>query len=97
MLKHAWAGLSASLAISLVAAAPALAGETISFSFGTLIRSLKISSLKTFADTGSVPEDLAYFLQFSSPKQQGEFRKALVEKAPIDPLTLSRFFNSAMG
>ncbi|WP_216905159.1 alpha/beta hydrolase [Synechococcus sp. CCY 0621] len=101
VLKRSFAGviaaLSAGLAGALMAAAPVQAGETLSFSYGPLIRSLKISSLKTFADSGKVPEDLAYFLQFSSPKQQVEFRKALVQKTTMDPLLVSRFFNSAMG
>ncbi len=101
MIKRACAGVIAALTVGMagavVAASPVRAGETLSFSYGPLIRSLKISSLKTFADNGTVPEDLAYFLQFSTPKQQAEFRKALVLKTSIDPLLLSRFFNSAIG
>ena len=97
MLKRARAGLTALVATSLLNAPPALAGETISFSFGPLIRSLKVSSLKTFAADGSVSADLAYFLQFTSKQQQGEFRKALIERATIDPLLVSRFFSSNIG
>ncbi len=101
MIKRACAGVIAALTVGMtgavVAAPPVQAGETLSFSYGPLIRSLKISSLKTFADNGTVPEDLAYFLQFSTPKQQAEFRKALVLKSSVDPLLVSRFFNSDIG
>ena len=97
MLKRARAGLTAVAAISLLTAPPALAEETISFSFGPLIRSLKVSSLKTFAADGTVPDDLAYFLQFTSKQQQSEFRKALIERATVDPLIVSRFFSSNIG
>lgn len=97
MLKRIAASLSAGLVSAVVVAAPVRAGETLSFSYGPLIRSLKISSLRTFAENGQVPGDLAFFLQFTSSQQQGNLRKALVKKAEIDPLTVSRFFNSAMG
>ena len=96
-LKIARVGMPASLALSLMATAPALAGETISFSFGPLIRSVNVSSLKTFAADGTIADDLAYFLQFSTKEQQAGFRKALVEQAPGNPLTVSRFFSSNIG
>ncbi|KEF42604.1 MAG: hypothetical protein ER33_04905 [Cyanobium sp. CACIAM 14] len=90
------AGAALALATGMVPPA-ALAGDTISFSFGPLIRSVRVSSLKSFAADGTVPDDLAYFLQFTSKEQQAAFRKSLVERAPLDPLLVSRFFSSAIG
>ncbi|MCP9915638.1 alpha/beta hydrolase [Cyanobium sp. ATX 6F1] len=97
MKKRALAFLSASLSCALVVGLPASASETLSFSYGPLIRSLKISSLKTFADGGVVPDDLAFFLQFTTPEQQERLRTVLVKQAKLDPLLVSRFFYSGIG
>ena len=50
MLKLKFMSLAGCLAGVVLASAPALAGESLSFSYGPLIRSLKISSLKHFAN-----------------------------------------------
>lgn len=97
MLKLKSTSLAACLAGAVLASAPAHAGESLSFSYGPLIRSLKISSLKQFANDGTVPEDLAYFLQFTSAKQQQQFRESLSRRAPVDPMIVSRFFSSGIG
>jgi len=97
MLKRTFTSLAAGLAGALLVSAPAHAGDSLSFSYGPLIRSLKISSLKSFANDGKVPDDLAYFLQFSTAKQQEEFREGLRKSAPVDPMIVSRFFSSKTG
>ena len=97
MLKLKFTSLAACLAGVVLASAPALAGESLSFSYGPLIRSLKISSLKHFANDGTVPDDLAYFLQFTSAKQREQFRESLRRRAPVDPMIVSRFFSSGIG
>jgi predicted dienelactone hydrolase len=76
---------------------PARASETLSFSYGPLIRSLKVSSLQTFAEEGTVEEDLAFFLSLVKPEDYPPLQKALTEKAEVDPLMVSRFFNSDIG
>ncbi|MFZ0409824.1 MAG: alpha/beta hydrolase, partial [Cyanobium sp.] len=81
----------------MLTSAPAHAGDTLSFSYGPLIRTLKISSLKSFANDKKVPDDLAYFLQFTSAKQQEQFRESLSKRAPVDPMIVSRFFSSEIG
>ncbi len=65
LLKRALVGLFAGFSLSLMAASPVRAGELLSFSYGPLIRSLRISSLQAFAKDGTVAEDLAFFLQFT--------------------------------
>ncbi len=76
---------------------PARAEETLSFSYGPLIRSLKLSSLDAFAKDGTVEEDLAFFLAAVKPEQYPLLRKALTTKADVDPLIVSRFFNTGIG
>jgi len=97
MLKLNFTSISAGLAGALLASAPAHAGDSLSFSYGPLIRTLKISSLERFANDGTTSDDLAYFLQFASAKQQGEFRDSLSKRAPLDPMIVSRFFSSNIG
>lgn len=91
-------GLSLVLSgVAVMADMPSHAAETLSFSYGPLIRSLKVSSLETFAENGTVEEDLAFFLTLVKPEEYPLLRKALTEKADIDPLIVSRFFNSDIG
>jgi len=82
---------------AVLAGPPARASESLSFSYGPLIRSLKVSSLETFAEDGTVEEDLGFFLTLVKPEDYPRLRKALTEKAPVDPLIVSRFFNSDIG
>jgi predicted dienelactone hydrolase len=97
MLKRKFTSVAACLAGAVLASAPAHAGESLSFSYGPLIRSLKISSLKQFAKDGKVAEDLAFFLQLTTAKQQEQFRESLSRRAPVDPMIVSRFFSSEIG
>ncbi len=91
-------GLSLVLSgVAVMADMPSHAAETLSFSYGPLIRSLKVSSLEKFAEDGTVEEDLAFFLTLVKPEEYPLLRKALTEKADIDPLVVSRFFNSNIG
>ena len=91
-------GLCVGLAgAAVLAAAPARASETLSFSYGPLIRSLKVSSLQKFAEDGTVEQDLAFFLALVKPEDYPPLRKALTEKTEVDPLLVSRFFNSSIG
>jgi predicted dienelactone hydrolase len=99
------------LGLSLVgAAAPGLAQQgtarpsapssrTLSFSYGPLIRSLRVSSLETFVETGQVENDLAFFLGLGAvdPEAQARLRKVMVERAPINPLLVSRVLNTGVG
>jgi len=59
--------------------------------------SLRVESLRAFAQTGAVDPDLAFYLNRVSPEQQQAFRAALTRPIPIDPVMASRFFNSVMG
>ena len=76
---------------------PVKAAEEIYLTYGPLKLSLKIDSLETFAETGTVDQNLAMYLNKANPEQQAKFKEALVEKPDIDPLLLYRFFNSELG
>jgi predicted dienelactone hydrolase len=73
------------------------AAEKIYFTYGSLNWSLRVSSLRTFATTGKVNQDLKFYLKLVDKKQQPTFQKALIQKADISPILLSRFFNSSVG
>jgi predicted dienelactone hydrolase len=96
-LKPWLVGLLAGLSLPLLSGSPVQAGEVLSFSYGPLIRSLRISSLQAFAKDGSVADDLAFFLQFVPASKHAALRSALVQRADVDPLIVSRFFNSSIG
>jgi predicted dienelactone hydrolase len=97
VLKRALVALFVGLSVPLMAIGPVQAGELLSFSYGPLIRSLRISSLQAFAKDGSVADDLAFFLQFTPANKRENLRSALLQRADIDPLSVSQFFNSRIG
>jgi predicted dienelactone hydrolase len=73
------------------------AAEKIYFTYGSLNWSLRVSSLKIFATEGKVNQDLKFYLKLVDQKQQLTFQKALTQKADINPVLLSRFFNTSVG
>lgn len=76
---------------------PAGASKEILFFLGPFGRSIRVSSLETFAQNGTIDRDLRQYLSGTTPAQQAEFRAALTTPAPISPVLLSRFFNTDMG
>ena len=74
LLNRALQTLFAGLSLPLMAISPLHAGELLSFTYGPLIRSLRISSLQAFAKDGSVAEDLAFFLQFTPANKREDLR-----------------------
>lgn len=76
---------------------PVKAAEKIFLSYGPLKFSINVESLELFAKDGTINDDLGQYLNRLSPEKQQEFRKVLTEKAPLEPVLVSRFFNSVMG
>lgn len=87
----------AALPLALLTATPTRAAETIYLTYGPLKLSLKVSSLETFAREGKIDKDLEFYLGKASPEQQEQFRKALLQRADVSPVLLSRFFYSQIG
>lgn len=76
---------------------PALSAERITFLLPPFSRTLEISSLEDFAKTGRVDANLRQYLGNTTPEQREEFREALTTSKEINPVLLSRFFNTQMG
>jgi predicted dienelactone hydrolase len=76
---------------------PLKAAEEIEFVYTPLVFSVSVASLETFAKEGKIDANLKTFLSRSTPEEREQFRQSLLTKIDIDPILLSRFFNSAMG
>jgi len=82
---------------TFITALPIHAAEKLYLSYGPLMFSLRVESLETFAKDGTINEDLKFYLAQVTPDQRAEFRKLLVKRFDINPVMVSRFFNSAIG
>jgi predicted dienelactone hydrolase len=82
---------------TLASAIPIRAAEKLYLTYGPLGISVSVASLETFAKEGKINKDLEFFLGQATPEQQAQFRAALVERADVDPLLVSRFFNTEIG
>lgn len=82
---------------ALLTSIPVKAAEVILFNYSPVQLQLKISSLEAFAQYGTIDANLRTYLKGTTPTQQAEFRRALTEKATINPIQISRFFNTETG
>ncbi|NCR00446.1 MAG: alpha/beta hydrolase [Microcystis aeruginosa L211-101] len=78
-------------------ALPLKAAEEIEFVYTPLVFSVSVASLENFAKGGKIDANLKRFLARATPEAREQFREALLTKIDIDPILLSRFFNSVMG
>jgi predicted dienelactone hydrolase len=98
-ISRNWSGIAALGVLSsvLLTANPVRAAEKIFLTYGPLQLSVKVSSLETFAKEGKIEKDLEFYLGKASQEQQAQFRKALLERADVSPVLLSRFFYTQIG
>lgn len=91
--------LTAGVGAALWAAFPATAAETIFFDYGYASRSLPVSALETFAQTGEVgPELESYFtLLKATPETQDKFWQALNLRREIDLVELGQLLYTDLG
>ena len=80
-------------------AMPVKAQKTLYFVFPPFKESLKVESLETFAQDGTVNQDLGFYLRLAKADEQArsKFREALNKQAPVEPLLVARFFKSEIG
>lgn len=78
-------------------AIPVNAAEKLYLSYGPILLSLQVESLETFAKDGTINKDLGFYLGQVTPEVQAEFRKALLKRIDVNPVLVSRFFNTKMG
>lgn len=102
-LKLSWLQRNSLFSVSLVSAwltsFPVSAAETIYFQYGQLGRSLRISSLEAFVETGEVRSDLRFYFNFLnvSEEAQQSFQQALIARSDVDPVYLSRILYTELG
>jgi predicted dienelactone hydrolase len=87
-----WAGLS-----SLCATLPVRAAERITFSYNLLEFYLPVESLETYAQTGAVDSNLAFYFQTLDPAAQASVREALQLSHQISPWQVSQLLYASIG
>jgi len=84
-------------AVTLLAALPTQAAETVRFSFWLFERSVSVDSLEAFAEDGTVAPDLVPVLRLLSDEQEADFRNALNSSNTLDVVAVSQSFYDPMG
>ncbi|ACK71641.1 protein of unknown function DUF1400 [Gloeothece citriformis PCC 7424] len=82
---------------AVVTGNPVKAAENIFLTYGPFKLTLRVESLELFAEENRVNQNLAFYFRRTTEEQQAEFREALTKRADIDPVLLSRFFNTEIG
>ncbi|MDJ0844055.1 MAG: alpha/beta hydrolase [Crocosphaera sp.] len=84
---------------AIVTVLPVYAQSRLIFIYPPINLSLGVDSLELFANEGVVNNELAYYMNLAgvNEEQKQAFREALLKKADLNPVELSRFFNSPMG
>jgi len=91
--------LAVGLGAALGAALPVAAAETLYFDYGYLSRSLPVSALESFAQTGDIsPELESYFtLLKATPETQEQFRQALTLRREFAVSDLGQLLYTDLG
>ncbi|MGK7881183.1 MAG: alpha/beta hydrolase [Crocosphaera sp.] len=78
---------------------PVYAQSRLVFIYPPINLSLGIDSLELFANEGVINRELAYYMNLAgvNDEEKEAFRQALLKKVELDPVQVSRFFNSPMG
>ena len=76
---------------------PVLAAERISIFYGPLQFSLSASALETYAKTGKINDELAFYTKFLKPQDLAVFRQALLYREDVSPFVISQFLYSSNG
>ncbi|MGK7915916.1 MAG: alpha/beta hydrolase [Prochloraceae cyanobacterium] len=86
-------------AIALTATIIPVKAQTLYFLYPPIKEPLRVESLDLFAQEGTVNKNLGFFLNIARTSEEGKikFREALNKTAPVEPLMISRFFNSNIG
>ncbi|MEL4895218.1 alpha/beta hydrolase [Crocosphaera sp. Alani8] len=84
---------------AILAVFPAYAQSRLVFIYPPLNLSLGVDSLELFANEGVINKELAYYMNLAGVNEEEKeaFREALLKKADLNPVEVSRFFNSPMG
>jgi predicted dienelactone hydrolase len=98
--RHPWfRPLVLAVASALITALPVKAAERIFFTYPPVHVSIRTASIERFANEGVVDANLRFYFDLLgiTAQQKVELREALNKRVEIDPIQLSRFFNTSMG
>ncbi|MFM1842626.1 MAG: hypothetical protein RLZZ490_1362 [Cyanobacteriota bacterium] len=78
---------------------PGKTADNIFFTYGPIKLTVKVASLEKFVKTGEVDSNLAFLFNLvgASATERDKLREMMQFKADVDPLVISRFFNSSVG
>ncbi|UBF25954.1 alpha/beta hydrolase [Kovacikia minuta CCNUW1] len=76
---------------------PALGADAVRVNYGPLEFSLATESLATFAESGRVKGDLAFYARFIGPQGMAELRQFLQRRFEVSPVVISQLTYSPMG
>jgi predicted dienelactone hydrolase len=100
-LNFSWKPIIASLlisaAVSAIDALPVVAAERIKFYYGVFGFSVSVRDLATFAETGEVKPNLAYYLDRLDVDRQKQIRKLLQSHYRVDDMVVYRFSRTYAG
>jgi predicted dienelactone hydrolase len=98
--RHPWfRPLVLAVASALITSLPVKAAERIFFTYPPVHVSIRTASIERFANEGVVDANLRFYFDLLgiTAQQKVELREALNKRLEIDPIQLSRFFNTSMG
>ncbi len=96
-LPRAVGFLSGLCLAGLVPLASASAAERVTLTYGFAEISTSVESLRDYAESGKVNDDLAPYLRFLSAEQRSQFRTGLQVQQNISPVEVSQFLYSSIG
>ncbi|PPT08856.1 Hypothetical protein CKA32_005159 [Geitlerinema sp. FC II] len=82
---------------SAIAPQPTQAAERLAITYGPLELYVPIESLETFAETGEIDSDLAFYLQFFDESTHKTMRGALTRELPLSATVLSKALYMGIG
>jgi hypothetical protein len=87
------------VASALILSLPVKAAERIFFTFAPVHVSIRTASIEKFANEGIVDANLRFYFDLLgvTAEQRVELREALKKRLDINPVQLSRFFNTSLG
>ena len=84
-------------AIPLVFGTSVLAADNVTLSYGLLELSVSVSSLENYAYENQIDDELAFYLNFLSEEERGDFREILTTPLDVSSVTLSQMLYAPLG
>ena len=85
------------LASLLLLSGPAQSADEISVRYGAAQRSISVSDLEIFVDTGEIPRSLQWYADRMTAEQQASLREVLRKEFEVEANVVTTFVNSPIG